>query len=165
MNRTLKRTLVAAALLGATGIGAGLVMAEAGPGCGSCPQMMRAMHQGDVKAMAGVKLDRLHAALQLRADQEAEWTAFRTVIDVQAERMGETLRAMRDASSAGTAIERLDRAQKGMDEGRTALDDVAAATRRFYGTLDKAQQARFDEQTRRFGPGRPGFGHGPGPGA
>lgn len=171
MNRTLKRTLVAAALLGATGIGAGLVMADAGMACEHGPQMMRAVRHGDVKAMAGARLDKLHAGLQLRAEQEAGWTDFRAAIDGQAERMGEKLRAMRDAAPATTAIERLDRAQKGMDEGRAAFDEVAAATRRFYATLDKSQQARFDEATRHFGPGgpgghggpgRPGFGAGPG---
>jgi hypothetical protein len=162
MNRNLKRGLVAVALLGATGIGAGMVLAEGGMACEHGPGMMRAARHGDVRAVADAKLDRLHAALQLRADQQEEWKAFRTVIDRQADQMGEKLRGWRDAAPAVTAVERLDHAQKGLEEGRAALAEVAAATRRFYAALDKDQKARFDEQTRRLGPGRPGFGHGPG---
>lgn len=165
MNRNLKRGLVAVALLGATGIGARMVLAEGGMACEHGPGMMRAARHGDVRAVADAKLDRLHAGLQLRADQEEEWKAFRGAIDRQADQMGEKLRGWRDAAPAATAVERLDRAQKGMDEGRAALADVAAATRRFYAALDKDQKVRFDEQTRRFGPGRPGFSDGRGPGA
>lgn len=165
MNRNLKRALVGAGLVAATGIGAGLVMADGPMGCGQGPHMMHAMQKGDVKALADVRLDKLHAGLQLRAEQEAEWTAFRAAITRQAEQMGDKVRAWREAAPSATTLERLDRAQKGMDEGRAALDQVAAATRRFYAALDKEQQSRFDELTRRFGPGRPGWGGGRGPAA
>lgn len=165
MNRNLKRALVGAALVTATGVGAGLVMAGGDMACGHGPHMMHAMQKGDVKAMADARLEALHAGLQLRAEQEAEWAAFRTAISRQAEQMGEKVRTWRDAAPSASAIERLDRAQKGMDDGRAALDQVAAATRRFYAALDKEQQSRFDELTRRLGPGRPGWGGGRGPAA
>lgn len=164
MNRTLKRALVATGLIAATGVGAGLVMADGPRACDGGPQMMRAARHGDFKALAEHKLERLHDGLQLRAEQQAEWQAFRTAILGQAGRMGEKARAWRDGPPQGNTLDRLDRAQAGMDEARGALGVVAAATRRFYAALDKEQQVRFDDLTRRFGPGPRGPG-GFGPGA
>jgi len=165
MNRKLKIALVGAGLVAITGIGAGMVMAEGGSACEHGPHMMRGAWGGDFKAMADGRLERLHADLKLRAEQEAVWTDFRDIVSNQAVRMGEKIKTWREAAIRSTAIERLERAQKGIDDGRLALDQLTAATKRFYAALDKDQQARFDELTRRLPPGNRGWTGGPGRGA
>ncbi len=164
MNRKLKMALAGAGLVAATSIGAGLVLADNDGTCGHRHGMMRGAWGGDIKAIADGRLDRLHAGLKLRADQEAAWGEFRLAVGDQAARLGEKLKAWRDPAPTATAIERLERAQQGMDEGRVALQTLSEATKRFYATLDKEQQARFDEQTRRFPHGGHGW-DGPGRGA
>lgn len=72
-------------------------------------------------------------------------------MSTQALRMGEKAKAWRDAAATATAIERLERARQGVDDGGMALD--------------KEQQARFDDLTRRFPPGHRGWSGGPGRGA
>lgn len=167
MNRKLKMALAGLGLVAATGIGAGFVMAEGDGPCGHRPHMMRgAFGGGDFKAMADKRLEKLHADLKLRGDQEAGWNDFRGAVTDQAARMGEKAKAWRETAAKATAVERLERMQQDMDEGKAALEKLTAATKRFYGTLDKEQQGRFDELTRRFAPGGPGGpGRGPwGPG-
>lgn len=167
MNRKLKIALAGVGLVAATGIGAGLVMAQGGA-CEHGPRMMRSAWGGDFKAMAEGRLERLHADLKLRSEQEAAWKDFHDNVSSQALRMGEKARTWRDAAATtatSTAIERLERVQRGVDDGRLALEQLTAATRRFYATLDKEQQARFDESTRHFGPGHRGWSGGPGRGA
>ena len=165
MNRKLKIALAGVGLVAATGIGAGLVMAQGGSACEHGPHMMRGAWNGDIKAMADSRLERLHADLKLRTEQEAAWSDFRGTVSDQAVRMGEKARTWRDAAATSTAIERLERAQKGFDDGRLALDQLTTATKRFYAALDKEQQARFDELTKRFPPGNRGWTGGPGRGA
>lgn len=164
MNRKLKIALAGVGLVAATGIGAGLVMAQGG-GCQHGPHMMRGAWGGDFKAMADGRLERLHADLKLRAEQEAAWNEFRETVSGQAVRMGEKLKTWREAAVSSTAIERLERAQKGVDDGRVALDQLTTATKRFYAALDKEQQARFDELTKRLPPGNRGWTDGPRRGA
>lgn len=158
MNRKLKIALAGVGLVAATGIGAGLVMAQGSSACEHGSHMMRGAWGGDFKAMADSRLERLHADLKLRTEQEAAWNDFRETVSSQAVRMGEKARTWRDAAATSTAIERLERAQKGFDDGRMALDQLTTATKRFYSALDKEQQARFDELTKRFPPGGPGRG-------
>ena len=165
MNRKLKIVLAGVGLVAATGIGAGLVMAEGGNACNHGPHMMRGAWGGDFKSMAEGRLDRLHVDLKLRAEQEVAWTDFSQTVSSQAVRMGEKVKTWRDAAATATAIERLERAQKGMDDGRLALDQLTTATKRFYSALDKEQQARFDELTKRLSPGSHGRTGGPGRGA
>ncbi|MCX7166701.1 MAG: Spy/CpxP family protein refolding chaperone [Rhodocyclales bacterium] len=168
MNRKLKIALAGLGLVAATGIGAGLVMAQGGGACEHGPHMMRGAWSGDFKAMADGRLERLHADLKLRTEQEAAWSDFHGTISSQAVRMGEKLKTWRDAaatSASVTTIDRLERAQKGFDDGRMALDQLTAATKRFYAALDKEQQARFDELTKRMSPGNRGWTGGPGRGA
>ena len=153
MNRKLKIALAGAGLVAATGIGAGLVMAQGGSGCHHGPHMMRGAWGYDFKAMADGRLDRLHADLKLRTEQEAAWKDFSETVSSQAARMAEKAKGWRDTAATATAIERLERAQKGFDDSRLALDQLTAATKRFYVALDKEQQARFDELTKRFSPG------------
>ncbi|MBI4986719.1 MAG: Spy/CpxP family protein refolding chaperone [Rhodocyclales bacterium] len=150
MNRKLKMTLIGAGLLAATGLGAGAVMAEGDGYCGHGPHAMRGAWGGDFKGIAAGRLDRLHADLKLRAEQEAAWSEFRAKVSDLAARAGEKAQAWRASGGAATAVERLERVQQGLDEGRGALEQLTAATRTFYATLDKEQQARFDELTRRF---------------
>ena len=164
MNRKLKTALAGLGLLAATGIGAGLVMAQ-GTACGHGPHMMRGAWNGDFKAMADNRLDRLHADLKLRTEQEGAWNDFSQTVSTQALRMSEKARTWRDAAATSTAIERLERAQQGIDDGRIALEQLAAATKRLYAVLDKEQQARFDDLTRRFAPRKHGWTGGPGLGA
>ena len=164
MNRKLKIALAGVGLVAATGIGAGLVMAQGG-GCEHGPHMMRGAWGGDFKAMADSRLDRLHGELKLRSDQEAAWKDFSQTVGSQAQRLGEKARTWREAAATATAIERLERAQQGVDDGRMALDELTAATKRFYAALDKEQQARFDDLTRRFAPGNRGWTGGAGRGA
>jgi hypothetical protein len=168
MNRKLKIALAGAGLLAATGIGASLVMAQGSGACEHGPHMMRGAWSGDFKAMADSRLDRLHADLKLRTEQEADWREFRETVSGQALRMGEKVRNWRAASATtanSTAIDRLERAQKGIDDGRLALDQLTAATKRFYATLDTEQQGRFDQLTRRFPSGNRGWTDAPGRGA
>ena len=165
MNRKLKIALAGVGLVVATGIGAGLVMAEGGNACNHGPHMMRGAWGGDFKSMAEGRLDRLHVDLKLRAEQEAAWTDFSQTVSSQAVRMGEKVKTWRDAAATATAIERLERAQKGMDDGRLALDQLTVATKRFYSALDKEQQARFDELTKHLSPRNHGGNGGPGRGA
>lgn len=164
MNRKLKIALAGVGLVAATGIGAGLVMAQGGA-CEHGPHMMRGVWSGDFKAMVEGRLERLHADLKLRSDQEAAWMDFRDSVSSQALRMGEKAKTWREAAATSTAIERLERVQKGVDDGRIALEQLTAATKRFYAALDKEQQARFDESTRRYAPGHRGWSGGPGRGA
>jgi hypothetical protein len=164
MNRKLKIALAGAGLIAATSIGAGLVLADSDGPCGHRHGMMRGAWGGDIKAMADGRLDRLHAGLKLRADQEAAWGDFRLAVDDQAAHLADKVKAWRDAAPTATAVERLDRAQQGLDEGRVALQKLSETTKRFYATLDKEQQARFDELTRRFAHGGHGW-DGPGRGA
>ena len=165
MDRKLKIALAGVGLVAATGIGAGLVMAQGGGACEHGPQMMRGAWGGDFKAMADRRLERLHAELKLRSEQEAAWSDFRETVGGQAVRMGEKLKTWREAAATSTAIELLERAQKGFDDGRMALDQLTAATKRFYAALDKEQQVRFDELTKRFPPGNRGWTGSPGRGA
>ncbi|MDP1611036.1 MAG: Spy/CpxP family protein refolding chaperone [Sulfuritalea sp.] len=148
-------------MLAATGIGAGLVMAGGGA-CEHGPHMMRGAWGGDFQAMADRRLERLHTDLKLRSEQEAAWSEFRESVSGQAVRMGEKVKSWRDTAAAATTIDRLERAQKGLDGGRLALDQLTAATKRFYATLDKEQQTRFDEVTRRMSPRSRGWGSNPG---
>ncbi len=164
MNRKLKIALVGLGLVAATGIGARLVMADAGSACGHGPHMMRGAWGGDFKSMAEGRLDRLHSDLKLRSEQEAAWSDFKGTVTGQAVRMAEKVKVWREAAAAATAVERLERAQNGMDEGRVALDQLTAATKRFYSVLDREQQARFDELTKRLSPGNRGMSGGPGRG-
>lgn len=167
MNRKLKIALAGVGLVAATGIGAGLVMAGGGA-CEHGPHMMRGAWGGDFKAMAERRLERLHADLKLRSEQEAAWSEFSQTVSSQALRMGEKARTWRDAAATtatASAIERLERVQQGVDDGRLALEQLTAATKRFYAVLDKEQQARFDESTRRFAGGHRGWSGGPGRGA
>ncbi len=157
MNRKLKIALVGVGLVAATGIGARLVMADAGSACGHGPHMMRGAWGGDFKSMAEGRLERLHADLKLRSEQEAAWIDFKGTVGGQAVRMAEKVKTWREGAVSATAVERLERVQKGMDEGRIALDQLTAATKRFYAVLDKEQQARFDELTKRMGPGHRGW--------
>ena len=165
MNRKLKIALAGVGLVAATGIGAGLVMAQGGSGCHHGPHMMRGAWGGDFKAMADGRLDRLHADLKLRTEQEAAWKDFSETVSSQAARMAEKAKGWRYTAATATAIERLERAQKGFDDGRLALDQLTAATKRFYAALDKEQQARFDELTKRLPPGNRGWTDGPRRGA
>lgn len=165
MKRNLKIALAGVGLVVATGIGARLVMADGGAACGHGPQMMRGAWGGDIKSMAAGRLDRLHADLQLRPEQEAAWRDFSAAVGGQAANMTEKLKVWRETSAAATAVERLERAQKGMDDGRQALEQLTAATKRFYAALDKEQQGRFDELTKRMSPGNRGWTGGAGRGA
>lgn len=168
MNRKLKIALAGVGLLVATAVGGGLVMAQGSNACEHGPRMMRSAWSGDFNAMAESRLDSLHADLKLRSEQEAAWKDFRATVSVQAVHMGEKVKNWREAAAAETrptAIERLERAQKGLDDGRLALDQLTAATKRFYGTLDKEQQARFDDLTKRFPAGNRGWSGAPGRGA
>ena len=165
MNRKLKIALAGVGLVAATGIGAGLVMAQGGSGCHHGPHMMRGAWSGDFKTMAEGRLERLHADLKLRTEQEAAWKDFSETVSSLAARMGEKAKTWREAAATATAVERLERAQKGIDDGRLALDQLTAATKRFYAALDKEQQARFDELTKRFSPGGQRRADGPGRGA
>ena len=165
MNLKLKIALAGVGLVAATGIGASMVMAQGSSTCEHGPHMMRGAWGGDFKAMADGRLERLHADLKLRTEQEAAWTDFRESVSGQAQRMGEKVKTWREAAVAATTIERLERAQKGIDDGRMALEQLTAATKRFYASLDKEQQARFDELTKRFPPGNRGWTDGPGRGA
>ena len=165
MNRKLKIALAGVGLVAATGIGAGLVMAQGGGACEHGPHMMRGAWGGDFKAMADGRLERLHADLKLRTEQEAAWNDFRETVSGQAVRMGEKVKTWRETAVSSTAIERLERAQKGVDDGRIALDQLTTATKRFYAALDKEQQARFDELTKRLPAGNRGWSDRPRHGA
>ena len=165
MNRKLKIALVGVGLVAATGIGAGLVMAEAGGDCAHGSHMMRGAWGGDIKSMAERRLDRLHTELKLRAEQEVAWSEFSGTVTSQAARMGDKLKGWRESAVTATAVERLERIEKGMDEGHLALNELTTVTKRFYSVLDKEQQARFDELTKRMSPGNHGWTGGPGRGA
>ncbi len=147
MNRKTKLGLIAAFVTSAV-IGTGVVMADGRP-CGPFAQ--------DMRVVAEKKLNTLHEQLQLNPAQEAAWADFRNTVQTQAGKAGERFRDGRAAPAAATAIERLERGQQRMAERKLALDEITNVTRRFYATLDQAQQRRFDEATRQFGPG--GFGH------
>lgn len=154
MNRKLKIALAGVGLVVATGIGAGLVMAEGAGPCGHGGHMLHGAWGGDVKSLADTRLDRLHAELKLHTEQEAAWKDFSETVSGEAAQLGEKVRGWREATTTATAIDRLERAQKGIDDGRLVLERLTAATKRFYAVLDKEQQARFDELTKRFPPGK-----------
>lgn len=158
MKRNMKIALAGIGLLAVTGVGAGLVMADGDGSCRYGSKMMRGAWNGDFKGMADGRLERLHADLNLRAEQQAAWDEFSKAVSEQVAGMGEKAKAWRSNASTGTAVERLERVQQGLDQGRAALAKLTTETKRFYGVLDPAQQKRFDELTqhRRHG----GFGHG-----
>ncbi|MBL8397618.1 MAG: Spy/CpxP family protein refolding chaperone [Candidatus Accumulibacter sp.] len=151
MNRKMKIALVAA-FVATVGVGAGAVMADGRGHCGPFGK--------DMRAVAEKKLSTLHEELKLTPAQEPAWSDFRNTVQTQAGRVDERFREWRGATPAATALERLERGQKSLEDRQQALAEIANATRRFYGTLDRAQQQRFDEATRQLAPG--GFHrHGP----
>lgn len=151
MNPKLRIAAVAA-LLASVGIATGAAVAggdHCGPG---------ARFGADLKQRAEGKLTRLHDVLKLDAAQEAGWREFSAVIMAQADTFGERVREWRATARPAKAIDRLERGQQGLEQGSKALAEITAATKRFYATLSPEQQTRFDDATRRLGPGRFGFG-------
>lgn len=158
MKRNMKMLLVGVGLLAMTGVGAGLMMANADASCRDGSKMMRSAWNGDFKGMADKRLERLRVDLNLRADQQAAWGEFSKAVSEQLAGLGEKAKVWRTNAGSGTAVERLERLRQGMDQGREALDRLTLETKRFYGVLDPAQQKRFDELTRHRRHGV--FGHG-----
>lgn len=158
MNRKTRIALLLTGALTLTGVSAGVALAD-GDGSGCRAGMMRSAWGGDFKGRADAKLEKLHSELKLRPDQEAAFTEYRQAVTAQAGRMQERMKSARESERPATAIERLERFQAGMDEGRTALGKLTDSTKRFYAVLDKEQQKRFDDVASRFGPGRFGGGH------
>jgi hypothetical protein len=113
--------------------------------------------RSDVRGLSEHRLDRLHAALRLTPEQEPAWKAFRSSVTTEVDRAARSVRSLRAAAPNATALDRLENGKRALAAGQGALDELLAATRTFYATLDKAQQARFDEAARRLAPGR--FGH------
>lgn len=139
-------------LLASVGVATGAAVAggdHCGPG---------ARFGADLKQRAEGKLARLHDELKLAPGQDAAWREFSAVVTAQADLFGERVREWRAGARPAKAIERLERGQQGLEQGSKALADITAATKRFYATLTPEQQTRFDEATRRLGPGRYGFG-------
>ena len=145
----MQRYLRYAALVAVVGfIGIGM-----GAGISGCSGM-RGHSAQDIRAHAGERLDRLHVELKLSTAQEPDWSAFRHRVSAQTGKATDGFRTLREAPASATAIERLERGKRAIAEGQGVLDEVLAATRTFYATLNPEQQARFDEATRRLMPGR-----------
>lgn len=151
MNHKLRIAAVAA-LIGTIGVTTGAALAGAEGRC-----RPGASFGKDIHAMADGKLARLHEALKLAPGQEAAWKEFSDAILLQADRAGTRIRDWREGPRPASAIERLERGQQGLEQGRQALTELTATTKRFHATLTPEQQQRFDDATRHFGPGR--FGH------
>ncbi|NTV09791.1 MAG: Spy/CpxP family protein refolding chaperone [Zoogloea sp.] len=163
LTRKLLAGGVAALIMGASGF------ASAAPQDGGCdgprhhggwehggPGMMN--HEGFQKHVEQ-RLDKLKDALVLRQDQAPAWNAYRSALTDQAAKAEKRFAAMRDEAAKTRAArdknatppkplaapERLDRWLEMSKERTASLEQVAAATRKFYATLDAQQQARFDE--------------------
>jgi hypothetical protein len=120
----------------------------------------------------------MHDALGLRADQEGAWQSF--LADSKTAWQGRTDRRRGPDGRGGpggaeersklTTPERLDRMSQRMAQLQARLAQRAATVKRFYAALDARQQKTFDALFSlgrgRFGHGfgRDGFGEGRGPG-
>ncbi len=90
------------------------------------------------EARAG-RADRLRTILQLRPAQEPALQSYLTALDAVNRRM----KALAGPTPA-TMPERVARMQHIMAEGKSAMDVVADATRRFYDQLDPGQKRAID---------------------
>lgn len=99
----------------------------------------------------------LKARLQLRADQEAAWTAFNDAVRPPAQPPSHPDRA--ELAQLSTP-ERLDRLEKLHQQREQAMSQRHQATKTFYAALDAEQKKVFDTETQRLMEHRPGAGHG-----
>jgi periplasmic protein CpxP/Spy len=99
----------------------------------------------------------LKARLKLRADQEAAWTAFTSVVKPPATPPTRPDRA--ELAQLNTP-ERLDRLETWHQQHAQAMSQRHQATKSFYAALDAEQQKVFDAETQRLMGPRTGPDHG-----
>lgn len=99
----------------------------------------------------------LKARLQLRADQEAAWTAFTSAIKPQAT---PPTRPDRAELAQLSTPERLDRLETLHQQHAQSMSQRHQATKTFYAALDAEQQKVFDAETQRLMDHRGGPEHG-----
>jgi hypothetical protein len=153
MNRNWNRVALAGALcLGlAAAVPAGAQDRPAGPGgppsAGRGPGLGRARFE----EMRQRRVQRLHDLLQIRPDQDGAFRAYIQAMTPPARNPGPGREGHgregpgRDgAPPAMTAPDRLDRMAARMAERQQRFQQVAAATRAFYGALTPEQRKAFD---------------------
>ncbi len=164
--RTWIKTSIAAAIVGAVGLGAAGVMAKPGDFEGPWAGMMghakmergmmggRGMgpHAGErgergarMAERMPQRLGELETALELRAEQAEAWQTFRqSVLDratsAQA-RMGE----MRGSERPATVLERMQRMEEHHAARGQDMSAMRAQVETFYAQLDDAQKKTFDD--------------------
>ena len=85
--------------------------------------------------------------LNLRPDQRAAHRDYQAAFNASHEGQEGDPRADVQRLATMTTPQRLDDAARQMERERSAFDQVAAATRRFYASLDGAQRRTFDRLT------------------
>ena len=112
------------------------------------------------------RLQTLHDALSLRADQESAWQAYVDGMRPPEGREGRERVARAEGSAPMTTPERIDRMMQRMSERQAAFSRRAEDIKHFYAALSPAQQRTFDALSRMrmggMGGGHGGFGHGGG---
>lgn len=160
--KSLHRHLIAAALLGALGLGA--VAQTQTPPAGEPPGHMMQGGRHDPARMEEFRarmqermarrLGELKQKLQITSAQEGAWTAWTTAVTPT--RMQRPDRA---EFAKLTTPERIDRMRAHRAQRNADMDNRMDATKAFYATLSAEQKTTFDAEGLRFlRGGKPGMG-------
>jgi hypothetical protein len=110
---------------------------------GTAPQPKR--QEESVATLVDYRLALLQEDLKLTRDQESGWVAYEERMKALA---GDIMRERERAQSAAlaSAIEQVNHAADSARNRLTAWEDIAAATKSFYGTLTPQQKLLIDQR-------------------
>lgn len=153
--RSLHRHLIAAALLGALGLGAIAQTQTPPPGehRGHMMQGERGRHdparmeqfRARMQERMAKRLGELKQKLQITSAQEGAWTAWTTAMTPT-----KTQRPDRAQFASLTTPERIDRMRAHRAQRNADMDKRMDATKAFYATLSAEQKKTFDAEGMRF---------------
>ncbi|HSW16268.1 MAG TPA: Spy/CpxP family protein refolding chaperone [Ramlibacter sp.] len=158
--KSIRPTLVAAALLAALAGTAGAQTPPAQPGAAATsPAHEHAVKHGRMdparmQARHAERMNQLKQKLQITSAQEGAWNSFVTALAPPAN----VQRPDRDALSRMTTPDRIDQMRALRSQRNAEMDRRADATKAFYAQLAPAQQKTFDDATARIGRGHHGHG-------
>jgi hypothetical protein len=141
---TTRLALVAALVLPLGLASASFAQDAAAPPPPPPPRAAEAHHHFDPAQMRAHIADHLRTVLQLQPGQDAALNAFLDAMKPPGG-MRDRDEAERGEMQHMTTPERLDRMAARMDEHRTRMLAVIAATRQFYAQLSPSQQKAFDD--------------------
>jgi Spy/CpxP family protein refolding chaperone len=160
MKRTLKISLVAAAVTAALAATVFAQVPNQGPGFyGPMGGMRGGPMFGDPAARAEQHLTYLKDRLGITPEQETQWRAYADSVKQQAQTMAAARAAMQ--STAGPSTERTDQHLAFMKLRISNMEAVDSAAKQLYSALTPEQKAVFDQAGPGAGMG-PGRGFGPG---